>query len=305
MNIVFMGTPDFAIPILEMLHQTYGVCLVVTQPDKAVGRKKILTHSPVKAFALKHGIKLFQPIKMSKDYKQIVDAKPDILITAAYGQMIPNGVLDLAPAINVHGSLLPSYRGGAPVQYSIKNGDTRTGITIMYMAPKMDSGDIIIQKEVEISKTDTTDTLMARLSLVGRDLLLDVFKSIVSKTNQRTKQDESKVSFAYTLKPSDEILDFNQTSDMVDNHLRALLSEPGGSVFINNARIKVYEIEKSDIISSAMPGEVISIHKTLLVKTQDGVIRLKVIKPEGKKLMKDSDFLNGQKIINKGDIFNQ
>lgn len=302
MKIVFMGTPSFALPTLEMLHQRFGVSLVVTQPDKVVGRKKIITKSPVKEFAIKHGIDVFQPLKLSKDYERIIQLKPDLIVTAAYGQMIPTAVLDLATSINVHGSILPKYRGGAPVQYAIKNGDKTTGVTIMYMAPKMDSGDIIDCEEVEILETDTTDSLMRRLSIVGRDLLDRTILSIINQTNNRIPQDETQVTFAYTIKPEEEFLDFTKTTKEVMNHLRSLLDEPGGSIFVNNTRIKVYEIEKSDIISSRNPGEVVKVTKQLLVKTKDGVVRLKKIKPEGKKLMNDTDFLNGQKIISEGDI---
>lgn len=302
MKIVFMGTPSFALPTLEMLHQRFGVSLVVTQPDKVVGRKKIITKSPVKEFAIKHGIDVFQPLKLSKDYERIIKLKPDLIVTAAYGQMIPTAVLDLATSINVHGSILPKYRGGAPVQYAIKNGDKTTGVTIMYMAPKMDSGDIIDCEEVEILETDTTDSLMRRLSIVGRDLLDRTILSIINQTNNRVPQDETQVTFAYTIKPEEEFLDFTKTTKEVMNHLRSLLDEPGGSIFVNNTRIKVYEIEKSDIISSRNPGEVVKVTKQFLVKTKDGVVRLKKIKPEGKKLMNDTDFLNGQKIICEGDI---
>ncbi|HBT59418.1 MAG: methionyl-tRNA formyltransferase [Paracholeplasma sp.] len=302
MKIVFMGTPSFALPTLEMLHQRFGVSLVVTQPDKVVGRKKIITKSPVKEFAIKHGIDVFQPLKLSKDYERIIKLKPDLIVTAAYGQMIPTVVLDLATSINVHGSILPKYRGGAPVQYAIKNGDKTTGVTIMYMAPKMDSGDIIDCEEVEILETDTTDSLMRRLSIVGRDLLDRTILSIINQTNNRIPQDETQVTFAYTIKPEEEFLDFTKTTKEVMNHLRSLLDEPGGSIFVNNTRIKVYEIEKSDIISSRNPGEVVKVTKQFLVKTIDGVVRLKKIKPEGKKLMNDTDFLNGQKIICEGDI---
>lgn len=302
MKIVFMGTPSFALPTLEMLHQRFGVSLVVTQPDKVVGRKKNITKSPVKEFAIKHGIDVFQPLKLSKDYERIIKLKPDLIVTAAYGQMIPTVVLDLATSINVHGSILPKYRGGAPVQYAIKNGDKTTGVTIMYMAPKMDSGDIIDCEEVEILETDTTDSLMRRLSIVGRDLLDRTILSIINQTNNRIPQDETQVTFAYTIKPEEEFLDFTKTTKEVMNHLRSLLDEPGGSIFVNNTRIKVYEIEKSDIISSRNPGEVVKVTKQFLVKTIDGVVRLKKIKPEGKKLMNDTDFLNGQKIICEGDI---
>jgi methionyl-tRNA formyltransferase len=149
MKIVFMGTPLFAVEVLEMLILEHDVKLVVTQPDKAVGRKKIMMPSLVRELALKHGIEVFQPVKIKEDYKKIIDINPDFIITAAYGQILPKALLDQVKAINVHGSLLPKYRGGAPIQYALFNGDEKTGVTIMYMAFKMDSGDIIKQEDIK------------------------------------------------------------------------------------------------------------------------------------------------------------
>lgn len=304
MNIIFMGTPAYAVPTLKMLHETYGVKLVVTQPDKKVGRAGLVEYSKVKQFALEHNIPLFQPIKMRQDYQPILDIKPDIIVTAAYGQMIPKVVLDAGISVNLHGSILPKYRGGAPVQYAIRNGETETGVTLMYMAPKMDSGDIIDVKKVEILKTDTTDTLMEKLSFVARDLLKETLPRILDQKANRLVQDESQVTFAYNLKPEDEVLDFNQTVDQIDCHLRSLLSQPGGSIFVNKTRIKVYEIAKSDIIMDGVPGEILSDKKRFYVKAKDGVIELLKIQPENKKVMLARDFLNGQKLFIKGDIVN-
>ena len=198
MNIIFMGTPEFSVKILKAVHLKYGVSLVVTQPDKLVGRKKILTMSPVKEKALELGIKVFQPVKMKNDYQPILDIKPDIIITAAYGQMIPNEVIDYPKfgAINVHASWLPLLRGGAPIQRSIQRLHNTIGVTIMYMAYKMDSGDIIKQTSIPILKNDTSGILFRKLSTVGRDLLMDTLPSIFAGTNKRKIQDEHLVTYA-------------------------------------------------------------------------------------------------------------
>ncbi|PKK86948.1 MAG: methionyl-tRNA formyltransferase [Tenericutes bacterium HGW-Tenericutes-8] len=304
MKIVFMGTPSYAIPSLEMLHKTYGVSLVVTQPDKKIGRKGEIEFSPVKKFALEHNIPLFQPEKMKLDYQTILEVNPDVIITAAYGQMIPDAVLNAAISLNLHGSLLPKYRGGAPVQYAIKNGDTKTGVTLMYMVKKMDAGDMIATSETDILATDTTETLMSRLGVLAATLLERQLPLIMAGKNTRIVQNPTEVTFAYNIKPTEEILDFNQTSEALINHLRSLLPTPGASIFIKGVRIKVYEMEKSDIISHEAPGTILSDRKALLVKTGNGVVSLLSIQPENKKVMMAKDFLNGQKLLVKGDVFN-
>lgn len=304
MNIVFMGTPAYAVPTLKMLHETYGVKLVVTQPDKKVGRAGKVEFSPVKQYALDNQIPLFQPIKMKLDYEPILETKPDIIVTAAYGQMIPKAVLDAAISVNLHGSILPKYRGGAPVQYAIRNGETETGVTLMYMAPKMDSGDIIEVAKLPIEPNDTTDSLMAKLSQLAKALLEKNIQAVLAKTSKRYPQDETQVTFAYNLKPEDEILNFNQTYQAIDCHLRSLLSQPGGSIFINNSRIKVYEIAKSDIILDGVPGEILSDKKHFYIRCSDAVVELIKIQPENKKVMLAKDFLNGQKLFVKGDKIN-
>jgi len=305
MNIVFMGTPEFSVPILEKLNEIADVKLVVTQPDKKVGRKQVLTPSPVKQFALEKQLEVFQPDNIKMDYQKIVDVKPDIIITAAYGQMIPSALIDNYMMVNVHGSLLPKYRGGAPVQRAIMNGDLETGITIMYMEQKMDSGAIIAQQAVKIEEHDTTTTLMEKLSYVGRDLLVTHLFKIVNKEITPIPQIEDQVTFAYNLNKKDEILDFNKPTYLVIRQLNGLLDEPAASIFINGVRIKVFKLVKSDIISSMKPGTVISIDKELHIKTLDGAVRILELSEQGKKRMSDSAYLNGQKLISKGDTVNE
>ncbi|HKL60862.1 MAG TPA: methionyl-tRNA formyltransferase [Acholeplasma sp.] len=305
MNIVFMGTPYFAVPILEKLNEISPINLVVTQPDKRVGRKQEFTYSPVKRFAVRHNLEVFQPKNIKTDYQRIIDIKPDIIVTAAYGQMIPAELIDHYTMVNIHGSLLPKYRGGAPVQRAIMNGDTTTGVTLMYMAQKMDSGSIIAQSEISIEEDDTTTSLMKKLSYVGRDLLVEDLEDILNKQIDPILQDESLVTFAYNLNKKDEILNFNQPTYLVMRQLNALLDEPAASIFIKGVRIKVFKLAKSDIISSMKPGTVVSIDKELHVKTLDGVVRILELSEQGKKRMTDKAYLNGQKIICEGSVFNE
>ncbi len=305
MNIVFMGTPYFAVPILEKLNEISPINLVVTQPDKRVGRKQEFTYSPVKRFAVRHNLEVFQPKNIKTDYQRIIDIKPDIIVTAAYGQMIPAELIDHYTMVNIHGSLLPKYRGGAPVQRAIMNGDTTTGVTLMYMAQKMDSGSIIAQSEISIEADDTTTSLMKKLSYVGRDLLVENLEDILNKQIDPILQDESLVTFAYNLNKKDEILNFNQPTYLVMRQLNGLLDEPAASIFIKGVRIKVFKLAKSDIISSMKPGTVVSIDKELHVKTLDGVVRILELSEQGKKRMTDKAYLNGQKIICEGSVFNE
>ena len=196
MNIVFMGTPYFATGVLQgLLDNNYNISLVVTQPDKLVGRKKQIEFSSVKKMALENNIEVFQPINMKNDYQRILDCNPDVIITCAYGQIIPKQVLDFPKykCINVHGSLLPKLRGGAPIQKSIIYGHKTTGITIMYMAPKMDSGDILLQEEIEIDIKDTYKTLADKLMIIGRDLLLKALPLLFENKLTPIKQNEAEV----------------------------------------------------------------------------------------------------------------
>ena len=209
-----MGTPSFAVPILEELINKYNVIMVVSQPDKEKDRKGNIIYSPCKELAKKNNIEVYQPIKIREEYQYILDKKPDIIITAAYGQIIPSQILDYPKygCINVHGSLLPKLRGGAPIHHAIINGDKEAGVTIMYMDKKMDSGDIISQRSINIDDNMILDDLYYKLSILGRDLLIDTLPSILNGTNNRIKQNEEEVTYAYNVTREEEKIDFNKTA---------------------------------------------------------------------------------------------
>ncbi len=306
MKIVFMGTPQFAVPILKKINEAHEILLVVTQPDKPVGRKRIFEFSPVKEAATILDIPVFQPEKLKTEYQIILDLKPDLIVTAAYGQMLPRALLDEIKAVNVHGSLLPKYRGGAPIQYALFDGLKETGITIMYMAYQMDSGDIIKQEKIDIDPEDNYQSLSYKLSILGSQMILDVLKDFDNKKIVSIPQDISKVSFAYTLKRNDEHIDFNQNSQSILNRIRGLSPEPGAYAYLKKQLIKFYRAEISDIIDSeVIPGTVIENKKKLIIATLDGAIEILEIQVPGKRQMAVNDFLNGQTIIHKGDVFTE
>ena len=299
LRIVFMGTPEFSVPVLQALIDNYEVKAVVTQPDKPVGRKGILAKPPTKILAEQHNILVIQLKKVREQYQDIIDLDPDLIVTCAYGQILPKELLDYPRlgCINVHASLLPKLRGGAPIHKAIINGYKTTGVTIMYMAPGMDDGDIISQKEIEILDTDTASTLHNKLSKLGSELLIETLPSIIDGTNKRTKQDESKVTFAPINKPEDEKIDFSKTSMQVYNKIRGLNSFPGAYFILDGKRFKVFESRVVDeYFSENLNGEIVKIYDDGIgVKTSNGVISLTLIQPEGKSKMKAKDYLNGIK----------
>lgn len=302
---VFMGTPDFAVPILVSLIEKINVVMVVSQPDREKDRKGNTIYSPCKELALANGIEVYQPLKIREEYQKVLDKKPDIIITAAYGQIIPTEILDYPKygCINVHGSLLPKLRGGAPIHHAIMNGDKEAGITIMYMAQKMDAGDIISQRKVDIPDDMTLDELYSKLSLLGRDLLIDTLPSVIEGTNDRIKQNEDEVTFGYNITKEEEKINFNDTSVNIHNKIRGLSSIPGAYGILNNKRIKIYKSIKTDILSKEKPGTIIDLNSDgIFVATNDYVIRLIDIKLEGKKRCLVKDFING---IKKEDYINE
>lgn len=304
MKIIFMGTPEFASVILEELCKKYEIVLVVSQPDKEVGRKRILTKPPVIQKALELGLKTFQPRKIKDDYETITSIHADMIVTAAYGQIIPDVVLkSVSKAINVHASLLPLYRGGAPIQRSIMNGDSKTGVSIIEMIQKLDAGVVYSKRSIDILETDDNSSLFKKLAVVGKDLLMDSIEDIYNGVNKGVPQEEDKVVYSPNIKREEEKICFNETSRNIFNKIRGLSEEPGAYVSIKGENIKVYKSEIVDYIGNEIPGTIISLKKEILVKTKDKAIRLTIIKPNGKKLMSAKDFLNGQKLLNLNDIF--
>ena len=280
MKVIFMGTPDFAVPVLEGLIENYEVILVVSQPDKRVGRKQELKNTPIKEVALKHNIPVFQPVKIREDYQEIIDLNPDIIVTCAYGQIIPKAILDCPKlgCINVHASLLPKLRGGAPIHKAIIDGYKTTGITIMYMDVKMDDGDIISQKEIDITDDDNLESLHDKLSVLGKELLLETLPSIIDGTNERIKQNEDEVTFAYNIKREEEHIDFNKNSREVFNLIRGLSPVPSANAILFDEEMKIYESIISDKEYKGTCGEIVDITKQgIVVKTNDGAIDRKSV----------------------------
>ena len=296
MKIVFMGTPEFAVNVLQGLIDHYDVVGVVSQPDKMVGRHQELKATPIKELALKYNIPVFQPIKIREDYQWVLDLKPDMIVTCAYGQIIPKVILDCPRlgCINVHASLLPKLRGGAPIHKAIIDGYDKTGITIMYMDVKMDNGDIISQKETPILDSDNLESLHDRLSLMGRDLLLETLPSIIEGTNPRIVQREEDVTFAYNIKREEEHISFEKSSREVFNLIRGLSPVPSANAILFGEEMKIYECRIVDSSNKGKCGEIVDVTKEgILVKTGDGCVLLTKVKPFGKKLMDASSYVNG------------
>lgn len=297
LRIVFMGTPSFSVPILEALIKEYEVALVVTQPDKEVGRKKELTMSPVKECALKHNIPVFQPEKIRADYQPIIDANPDLIVTAAFGQIIGTKVLNYPKyrSINVHASLLPKYRGGAPIHYSVINGDKETGVTIMYMEKAMDAGDILSQKAIPILEEDTTGSMFEKLSIVGRDLLMETIPALIKGEITPIKQNPEEVTFAYNITKEEECLDLNKDARSLFNQIRGLLPAPVAYMVLKGDNIKVYNAKVSETTHNKEVGTILGkTKKYFTVACGNGTaLDIYELQVSGKKRVLASDFVNG------------
>ena len=306
-RIVFMGTASFSKQVLvKLLEEKYNIIGVVTQPDRLVGRKKVLTMPEVKEVALKYQIPVLQPARIKEDYQEIIDLKPDLIITAAYGQIVPDAILQ-APklgCINVHASLLPKYRGGAPVHYAIINGEEKTGVTIMYMVKKMDAGNIISQVEVAIDEQENMGDLYQRLSVVGADLLLETLPAIINQTNNSIVQDESLVTYAPVINHEQEKIDFNQSAKDVYNRVRGLNPWPGAYTTYEGKNVKIWagmihNCANAKVHHQHQPnGTIVKIFKDAIgVKTGDGIYLITELQLAGKKRMAVKDYLNGNNIF--------
>lgn len=297
-KVIFMGTPDFSAKVLEMLIAEHDVIAVVTQPDRPVGRKRVLTPPPVKEVAIKHGLPVYQPEKLaqSSELEQLIDLEADLIVTAAFGQILPESLLN-APklgAINVHASLLPKYRGGAPIHQAIMDGQTETGISIMYMVKKLDAGDIISQQAIEIEHQDDVGTMHDKLSFLGAELLKETLPSIINGTNNRITQNESEASFATNISREQEKIDWYQSAEVIYNHIRGLSPWPVAYTVMDDGNMKVYasRIEKG---KTGEPGTIIeTTKKAIIVATgSDDAIALTDIQVAGKKRMLTANYLSG------------
>ncbi len=310
LRIVFMGTPVFSVPVLEGLIENYQVVGVVTQPDKAVGRKHEIKFSPVKEIAIRHQIPVFQPEKIKKEYQEIINLKPDLIVTCAYGQMIPNELLKYPKyhSINVHASLLPKLRGGSPIHKAIIHNYLRTGITIMYMVEKMDAGDILAQKETVIKQEDTAGTLHDRLSLMGKELLLSTIPDLVQGKITPVPQNEEEVTYAWNIQREEEKIDFTKRTIDIYNQIRGLNPFPGAYATLDKKIVKIYSSRISEsFFTTKKDGEIGKIYEDGIgVSTKDGEIIITELQFEGKKRMKVREFFHGfdgEKLL--GKIFNE
>ena len=308
LKIVYMGTPEFSVGPLREIIKDYDVEMVVTQPDKLVGRKKILTPSKVKEFALENGINVFQPSKIREDYQAIIDIKPDLIVTCAYGQIIPKELIELPKygCINIHASLLPEYRGGAPIHHAVIDGKDKTGITIMYMNEKMDEGDILYQKEIEILDTDNTSIMFDKLSKLGSEMIREFIPKLVSGDFTPVKQDNSKATYAYNITKEDEKIDFNDTSINIYNKIRGLSEVPGGYALLEGKRVKIFN-SRIGKDNKGSVGEIINIYDDGIgIRTNDSEIILTDIQVEGKTRELVKEYLHGIQDKNKliGKRFN-
>ena len=294
-RVVFMGTPDFSVPVLEKLIENTNVVLVVTKKDAYVGRKKVLTESPVAICAHEHNIEVYKPNKLKEDYEYILNKKPDIIITCAYGSIVPKVVLDYPSygCINVHASLLPKYRGASPIVASILNGEKETGITIMYMDEGIDTGNIIMSRSIEIEDNDNSLSLSNKLSLLGANLLIDTLPKIFEGENFDIPQDNEEATYVGMLKREDEHIDFNNSVENIKNQVRAFSPEPYAFINIGDTEYKISEVEikKCDV---SKIGIIVEVNKDSFgITAKDGIVYIKRIKPSGKKEMSVKDFFNG------------
>lgn len=301
MKIVFMGTPDFAVPCLEKLidmgEQVVGV---FTQTDKPVGRKQILTPSDVKVCSAGHNLPVFQPktLRNGEALEILKTLNPDLIVVTAYGKILPEEIINFPKygCVNIHASLLPKYRGAAPIQWSIINGDKITGVTSMQMDVGLDTGDIILQSETEIGENETAGELFDRLKIIGADVLEKTVNLIKNGEIKRIKQDDEKATYVTQLDKSFSPVDFNKTSTDIHNKVRGLNPWPVASFVFENTRFKLWETAVSGKTDNT-PGTVIESNGKLVVACGENTsIELLKIQPEGKNKMSASDYLRGHKI---------
>ncbi len=296
LRVVFMGTPEFAVPSLEAIHSAFNLVAVYTQPDRPVGRGLETRVSPVKAKAMQWGVPIIQPEKLSQpgQFEQLQQFKPDVIVVVAYGQILRKNVLELPPlgCVNVHSSLLPRWRGAAPIQWALLAGDQVTGVTTMRLVQELDAGDILLQEKTVISPTDTAGSVHDRLAEIGARLILPTLHGLADKTLAGQSQDVSQVTYASKLSKEMEWLDpYRETAAQLDRKMRALNPWPGTSLMLDQ-RLKVKKAHLRENIQG-QPGNLFEKAGMVLLGTPQGSLELQVVQWEGKKAVDAAGFLNG------------
>lgn len=307
MRVIFMGTTEFSCVVLnQLLEDGYNVVGVVTQPDRPFGRKRVLKASAVKEMALAHNIEVVQPVNIRKEMDLVLDLEPDLIVTCAYGQIVPKAILDYPKYknLNVHASLLPKYRGGAPIHKSIINGDSETGVTLMLMDVGMDSGDMISKRSVDIAFDDTFGDVEAKLMEVSKDLLHSDLPKYLDKTLLPVKQDESEVTHAYAITREEEYISFKKPGVDVYNHIRGLVPWPVGYGVLDDVNIKLHGAKFVEKNHSYEFGLVLDVNQDGVdVAVDGGIITLTKVQPSGKPVLKMVDVVNGYGHLWKGKVF--
>ena len=297
LKLVFMGTPEISAYVFEkMIEAGYHFVGLVAQPDHPVGRKGIIEKVPTKVVAEKFNIPVFQPEKIRLDYAFIEDIKPDLVITLAYGQIVPQGFLDVPKygCLNLHGSLLPKYRGASPVQSALINNEKVTGVTLMEMVKAMDAGRMYAKKEIEIAEDDNATSLFNKVKIAASELVLEALPKYINGELKGEEQNEEEVTFCSTIKPEQEKLDLNMTATQLVGWIKGLSDEPGAYLYLNNLKLKIYKAKVIDNSVAAEVGTIVKADKNgLYMQAKDGVISLLEIQKEGKKRMDYRSFING------------
>lgn len=307
LKIVFMGTPEFAVPSLQKLYDAgYDIAAVITQPDRPKGRKRVLTPPPVKELAQSLGIRVLQPekIRQADAVKVLTEINPELIVTAAYGQILPKSILDLPRlgCVNVHASLLPKYRGAAPIHYAIMNGESETGVTLMYMEEGLDTGEMISRVKTNIYDSDNTGTLFERLSELGAQLVVDTLPQLAAGSITATAQSDDEATYAPMIKRNDEKIDWQQSARQVFNHVRALNPWPGSFTKWEGKVLKIWDCIEHDgplnhVHAQETPGTVLTVDDSgITVRTGEGAVVLTRVQPAGRKAMPVGDFIQGSRL---------
>lgn len=299
MRIIYLGTPDFSIKPLENLLQKHEILAVVTQPDREAGRGKKVMPTPVKVFAQNNNIEVLQYENINKEgYEYLSYLNPDIMVTAAYGQILSEKILSIPKygIINIHASLLPKYRGAAPIQWAIINGEKQTGVTIMQTAKGMDTGDILLQKCIDIAADDTTQTLTDKLSNLGAEAVVEALSLIEKGEIKSVSQDDSIATYAPRLKKEDGKINFDLPAHKVNNHIRGVIPFPTAYTTKWGEIFKIWEAEVLEKSYPVKPGTIINTDKTIIVACGEGSLKIKRIQLLGGKIMSAEEYLRGHKI---------
>jgi len=303
LNVIFMGTPEFAKKSLESLVETgHNILLAVVQPDKPKGRGMKLIFPPVKEYSLSKGIDVVQPLALKDEVfiENIKNLKPDVIVVVAYGRMLPRAVLDIPRlgCINVHASLLPKYRGAAPIQWPIINGDKITGITTMYMDAGLDTGDMILKKEIKIEEDDTLETMHDKLAEAGGKLIAETLRQIENSTAPRIPQNESQATFTRQIKKEDGLINWKDSSEKIRNQVRGYNPWPGAFTFYENKLLKLWKVEQVTCEKEVEPGTILEAdaRKGLVVSTGNGALKIFELQSEGSRRMTIEEYLIGHRM---------